>query len=115
MGIEKIRAFDQLITYVSISTQAPTEHYYRAPNIKVKHSVPYFKRFKPSKNLCTNQCCGSGFSESISGSGSSISNESESGFRILMTKNVRRKKIQLKFYFFLFLVKNYNFLITWPP
>ncbi len=56
------------------------------------------------------QCCGSRFIES--GSGSSILSESGSGYRsrVLITKNWR-KKIQLKFFSFLFLIKNFNLFI----
>ncbi len=56
------------------------------------------------------QCCGSRFIES--GSGSSILSESGSGYRsrVLITKNWR-KKMQLNFFFFFFLIKNCNLLI----
>jgi hypothetical protein len=61
---------------------------------QVQHVVPAIQ---------TIQSCGSGFSES--GSGSSIL--SESGSRVLMTKNKREKKIQTKN---ISLIKNCNLL-----
>jgi hypothetical protein len=71
-------------------------------------------RLKEMKNSCTlqspvcyreNQSCASGFIES--GSGSSIS--SESGYRADDQK--LKKKLQLKFFSYLFLIKNRNLLM----
>ncbi len=61
---------------------------------------------------CSTQCCGTGFIEPWSWSGSSISSESGSGSRALMTKNW--EKYSWKIYIF-FKIKNCNLLIPRSP
>jgi hypothetical protein len=86
------------------------------------YMLKYKKGFKKIFFLSSIQCCGSAFIESGYGYGSesSISSESGSrskygsGSRVLMTKNLR-KKIPLKIFSFLFLIKNCNILFPRLP